>query len=268
MAASAAVRGRFTAQGNSPSSFWDLLIAVTARDMRVKYHGTFLSYFWWIARPLTMGLVLYFALNRVLQLNVDNHAAFLLAALFPWYWFAGTVLASTSAFVANAGLIKKVQFPRVVLPLSLVVGNAVEFVVTIPVMLGLLLLTGVAPSAAWIVGVPLLVGLQFALLCGIGIAVATLTVYVRDLTPALSSLTTLLFYVTPIIYPLDQVPDGYRQILKLNPLAPLIDAWRELLMGGQTPGADLWPTVLFAAAALGIAAWVLKAIGKDMADAL
>jgi lipopolysaccharide transport system permease protein len=268
VAATTAVRGRFTAQGNPGPSFWDLLFAVTARDMRVKYHGTFLSYFWWIARPLTMGLVLYFALNRVLQLEVTNHAGFLLSALFPWFWFSGTLMFSTSAFVGNAGLIKKVQFPRIVLPLSLVLGGLVEFVVTIPVMLGLLMITGVDPSVTWLAGIPALIVLQFALLCGLGIAASTLNVFVRDLTPALSSITTLLFYVTPIIYPLEQVPEEYQAILKLNPLVPLIDAWRNLLMGGEMPGIEIWPTVLFAVVSVGVAAWVLRAIGKDMADAL
>lgn len=268
MAATTAVRGRFHAQANPASSFWDLLIAVTARDLRVKYHGTFFSYFWWIARPLTLGLVLYFALNRVLALDVENHAAFLLSALFPWFWFSGTLMTSIGAFVANAGLIKKVQFPRAVLPLAVVLGGTFEFVVTIPVMLALLIATGVDASWSWVAGIPALIALQFVLLCGLGMAGAALNVYIRDLAPGLNSVLTLLFYVTPIIYPLDRVPDGYRQVLMLNPLAPLIDAWRDLMMSGDLPGFDLWPTVLFAAAAVLLAAWAMRAVGKDMADAL
>lgn len=268
MAATTAVSGRYVARSHPSSSFWDLLVAVTVRDLRVKYHGTFLSYFWWIARPLTLGLVLYFALNRVLRIDVENHAAFLLSALFPWFWFSGGLAATTSAFVGNAGLIKKVQFPRVILPLALVFGSTFEFIVTVPVMLGLVLVTGVDPSWTWIAGIPILIAVQLALLCGLGTAAATINVYVPDLSPALTSVLTVLFYVTPIIYPLDNVPDGYRQLLMLNPLAPLIEAWRELLMGGAMPGVDIWPAAVFAAVSIALAVYVVRAIGRDMADAL
>jgi lipopolysaccharide transport system permease protein len=132
----------------------------------------------------------------------------------------------------------------------------------------LLVATGVDPNWSWVVGIPALIALQFVLLCGLGMAGATLNVYIRDLAPGLNSVLTLLFYVTPIIYPLDRVPDGYRQVLMLNPLAPLIDAWRDLMMAGDLPGVDLWPTVLFAGVAVLLAAWAMRAVGKDMADAL
>jgi ABC-type polysaccharide/polyol phosphate export permease len=260
--------GRYVASEKPASSFWDLLFAVTARDLRVRYHGTFLSYLWWIARPLTLGIVLYFAMNKVLALDIENHAAFLLTALFPWFWFQGALFASTSAFVGNAGLIKKVQFPRVILPLSLVLGTLVEFAVTLPVLIGILLLTGISPDWTWLAGIPALIALQLALLCGLAILVATLNVYVRDVTPAINAGLMLLFYVTPILYPLSQVPDGYRQLLMLNPLTPLIEAWRALFMDGELPGADIWPAALFALIALALGAWTLRATGRNMADAL
>jgi ABC-type polysaccharide/polyol phosphate export permease len=260
--------GRYVATEKPASSFWDLLLAVTVRDLQVRYHGTFLSYFWWIARPLALGLVLYFALNKVLALDVDNHAAFLLSALFPWFWFQGALFASTGAFVSNAGLIKKVRFPRIILPLSLVLGTGFEFVVTLPILAGILMVTGIDPDWTWLVGVPALIALQLGLLCGLGILVATLNVYVRDITPGINALLMLLFYVTPILYPLEQVPDGYRQLLMLNPLTPLIEAWRTLFMEGDLPGGDIWPAALFAGVSLAAGAWVLRATGRNMADAL
>jgi ABC-type polysaccharide/polyol phosphate export permease len=260
--------GRYVAPDKPASSFWDLLMAVTVRDLRIRYHGTFLSYFWWIAKPLSLGLVLYFALNKVLALNVDNHAGFLLSALFPWFWFQGALFASTGAFVSNAGLIQKVRFPRVILPLSTVLSGTFEFVVTLPILACLIMLTGVRPDWSWLVGIPALAALQLALLCGLGILVAALNVYVRDVQPAITAGLTLLFYVTPIIYPLSQVPDPYHQILILNPLTPLIDAWRSLFLDGSLPGTDIWPSALFAIGAIAAGAWVLRIIGRNMADAL
>ena len=268
MAASTAVRGRFASRADAQSSWWDLLIAITVRDLRVKYHGTFFSYFWWIGKPLALGLVLYFALGRVLKLDVPHHAIFLLAALFPWFWFQASVSAATSAFIANNGLVKKVYFPRVILPLSVVLGNTFEFVVTLPVLMVLVFASGIEPSWTWLVGIPALVAIQLALLCGLGMLVSSMNVFFRDTAPGLDAFLTLLFYMSPIIYPLEKVPGNFKPILQLNPLVSLIEAWRSLFIDGDLPGLDLWPAALFTAIALALGFFVLRAVDENLADAL
>jgi ABC-type polysaccharide/polyol phosphate export permease len=268
VAASTAVRGSIAAPTHPRTSAWDLLLAITVRDLRVKYHGTFLSYFWWIAKPLTLGLVLYFALGRVLQVGVPHHAVFLLSALFPWFWFQGAVHASTGAFIANSGLLKKVRFPRAILPLSVVLGATFEFAATLPVLIVLVAANGITPSWTWLIGIPVLLALQFALVAGLGLTFACLNVFFRDLAPGLDATLTLLFYVSPIIYPLDKVPGSMRPILLLNPLASLIEGWRALFMDAELPGLDLWPAVLFTAAAIVVGVLTLRAVGENLADAL
>jgi ABC-type polysaccharide/polyol phosphate export permease len=262
------MQGRLAASAKSTSSAWDLLLAITVRDLRVKYHGTVLSYFWWLARPLTLGLVLYFALGRVLKLDVPHHAIFLLSALFPWFWFQGTLHAATGAFIANEGLLKKVQFPRAILPLSVVLGGTFEFAVTLPVLMILVVANGITPSWTWLIGVPLLLGLQLVLLAGLGTVVSCLNVFFRDIGPGIEAAMTLLFYMSPIIYPLDKVPGGIKPVMQLNPLVPLLEAWRALFIDGELPGLDIWPAALFAAGAVAAGAWVLRTVGKNLADAL
>ncbi len=262
------MRGSFAARTRSTSSFWDLLLAITVRDLRVKYHGTFLSYFWWIAKPLTLGLVLYFALGRVLKIDVPHHAIFLLSALFPWFWFQGAVHASAGAFIANGGLLKKVQFPKLILPLSIVLGSTFEFVATLPVLIVLVIANGIDPSWTWIPGIIMLLALQFLLIAGVGTFVAALNVFFRDVAPGLDSILTLLFYVSPVIYPLDKVPPKFKAVLILNPLGPLLEAWRGLFMNGELPGLDIWPAVLFTAVALAAGWTLLHAVEKNIVDAL
>ena len=268
MATTVATRGTFAAEAQQQSSIWDLLIAITLRDLRVKYRATFLSYFWWIARPLTLGLVMYFALDRVLALDIHNHAAFLLSALFPWFWFQSTLIDSTGAFIGNSGLVKKVRFTRIVVPLSVVAGNTIEFVFTLPVLVLLVSISGIEPSWVWIAGIPLLVAVQLMLLCGLGVAAACINVFVRDVQPGLMAFTTLLFYVSPIIYPFDRVPEQYERWLRLNPLVPLLDGWREVLVEGNMPGVSLWPSVVFAVAALAVGLWTMHVTDRSLADAL
>jgi ABC-type polysaccharide/polyol phosphate export permease len=268
VAASTAIRGNFAAGARSTSSAWDLLLALTIRDLRVKYHGTVLSYLWWLARPLALGLIMYFALGHVLQVSIPHYAIFLLAALFPWFWFQGALGAATGSFLGNSGLVKKVYFPRAILPLSAVLGQSFEFLATLPVLIVLIIANGIDPAWAWLAGVPLLFAIQICVLAGLGTMLACINVFFRDTSPGLDSFLTLLFYATPIIYPLAKVPSDVRPLMNLNPMVPLIEGWRTVFVDGEMPGLELWPAAVFAAVALALGALTLRYAGKNMADAL
>lgn len=252
----------------SLSTTWDLLLAITLRDIRVRYQGTFLSFIWWIARPLTLGTVLYFALGRVLRVDVPNYSVFLLSALFPWFWFSGAVQQATGIFVGNGGLLKKVRFPKLILPLSAVLFNTSQFLLTLPILIGFVLVAGISPSTTWIIGIPALIVLQLLLLIGLGTLLATLNVFFRDLGPMVDVALLLLFYLSAIIFPLDMVPDKFRPFLALNPVAPLIDGWRNLFLFGQFPNADIWPALVFTAASLALALIAFNRLEGHFADAL
>lgn len=252
----------------STSSAWDLLVALTARDLKVTYQGTVLSFVWWIARPLAMGLVLYFALGRVLRLDIPHYGVFLMSGLFPWFWFSGAIQGAASSLVANGGLLKKVQFPRLVLPLSVIFFNTVQFLLTLPVLAIFVLVSGIDPSPAWLAGIPILLALQLLLLIGLGSLLASLNVFFRDLGPMLDVALLLMFYATPIIYPIERVPGRFKALMMINPAAPLMEAWRELFVQGRFPDADLWPSIAFAAASLVIGIGAFRKLEKYYADAL
>src|SRR6185436_9257908 len=110
----------------------ELVTALTSRELRLRYQGSFFGWAWSLAKPLALGLVLFFALDKVLGTGIT--AEFLLAALFPWFWFQSSVQASAGSFVGNAGLLKKVRFPRAVLPMSAVLGNTAQFLLALPVL--------------------------------------------------------------------------------------------------------------------------------------
>jgi ABC-type polysaccharide/polyol phosphate export permease len=252
----------------STASAWDLLVAITLRDIRVRYQGTFFSTIWWIARPLALGLVLYFALGRVLRLDIPNYSVFLISALFPWFWFSGAVQQSAGTFVGNGGLIKKVRFPRLILPASAVVFNTAQFLVTLPILVGFVLAAGIDPAPEWALGIPMLLALQFVLLMGLGTLLASINVFFRDLGPMLDVAIMLLFYMSAVIFPLDRVPDSFRPMLAFNPVAPLVDSWRNLFLYGQLPNGDLWPAVGLTAAAVALGLFAFRSLEKYFADAL
>lgn len=237
---------------------WELLVLLTQRELKLRYHGTVLGFGWSVVKPLLLGLVLYFALAQVLKIRMESYEhyhLFLLAALFPWAWFQTSVLLAAPAFANNANLLKKVRFPRFVLPWATVANNMVHFLLSLPILAALMLLVGERPGAAWAVGVPLLTLLQLVLVLGVSLAVASLDVFFRDLEHLVEVFLGLLFYATPILYSLDLVPERFRLLVLLNPLGPLMEAWRELLLLDRLPGPELWPAVVtsFLAFAVGLA---------------
>ncbi|WBL36754.1 ABC transporter permease [Tepidiforma flava] len=223
------------AQGRSLRNAVELVTALTSRDLRLRYQGSVLGWAWSLARPLALGAVLAFALGRVLGTGIT--AEFLLAGLFPWFWFQGAVQGAAGSFIGNGGLLKKVRFPRAVLPLSTVLGATLQFALSLPVLIGFVIAAGNGPTAAWL-GLPLIFALQLGLVTGIGLFVASVTVYFRDLEHITEVLLTLLFYATPIIYSADLVPEGYRWLTYANPLAPIMEGWRGILLDGAMPAAD------------------------------
>jgi ABC-type polysaccharide/polyol phosphate export permease len=247
---------------------WELLVELTRRELKLRYQGTVLGFVWTLLRPLLLSLVLYFALGRVLDVGVDDYHLFLLSALFPWVWLQSSVTLATGSFVGNAALLKKVRFPRMVLPFSLVAFNFVHFLLSVPILVGLLLAAGYEPAWQWLIGLPFLAIVELALLLGLVLIVASLTVFMRDLEHLVEVVFTLLFYVTPVLYPISRVPEGWEWTMKVNPAAPLVEGWRGVFMENDLPGTDIWITVGYALFGLALGAWLYNRLKGQLADAL
>jgi lipopolysaccharide transport system permease protein len=217
--------------GKTFQYYKDLIVVLTQKELKVKYKRSFLGYLWSIANPLALALVFFIAFKIVMRIQIENYTLFLIAGLFPWQWFANSVNAAPLTLLGNASLIKKVNFPREILIVVAVLNDMLHFAVSIPVIVIFLLFYGMSPGLTWIVGVPLLLLIQFVLICGIGLLFAASNLFFRDLERLIFIFTTLFFYITPIIYPIEMIPEEYRYLIMLgNPLSPLFVAWRELFL--------------------------------------
>ena len=245
-----------------------LLYLLTWRDLKVRYQGTVLGFLWSVCKPLLLGTVLYFALSKVVRFDVPNYQLFLLAGLFPWSWFQGCVMSSTNAFAGNGNLLKKVVFPRYVIPLSIIANNTVHFVLSLPVLLLFSVIFASGPNWTWLVAIPLLSVVQLVLILGCSLLVGTINVFFRDLEHLTEVGLTLLFYVTPIIYPLDLVPEEYKPFLLLNPMTALIEGWHDVLVDNDLPSLDIWPAFLLSVVLLGLGVWVYNKLQRHFADVL
>lgn len=246
--------------------FWDLLLALISKDIRLKYKNTFLGFLWTIAYPLLFSLILFVAFKLIIRIRVENYIIFLLAALFPWEWFANSVNASPLVYIANASLIKKIKFSRYILPLSVVGHNMVHFLLAFPVLIVFLAFYGKYPGYIWLVGIPLLLVIQIMLTLGVSLIVASLNVFFRDLTYIVIIFTSFLFYFTPILYPETMVPKQYIPILYFNPLFPLIASWRGLLIDNGLNPVYLTAAFSYALVILAIGFWTYRRLEWRFAE--
>jgi lipopolysaccharide transport system permease protein len=211
--------------------FWDIISVLLGKEIKLRYRGTMLGILWSLANPIAFTLVLYIAFRRVLQVDIPNYPLFILSALFPWQWLSNSVNAASLLFISNAQLIKKLRFPRLALCLAVVLSEMIHFLITIPVFGALLLFSDIkSPGLSWIVGIPVLLTVQASLTLAAVTIIATLNAFLRDLEQLVRVFLLLLFYVTPVLYPVSMVPENLKWLLLINPFSSLIISWRALLM--------------------------------------
>jgi lipopolysaccharide transport system permease protein len=220
-------------------------------------------------KPLLLGAVLYFILRNITKIQTDiPYQLVLLPALFPWSWFQTSALMATPVIASNGNLIKKVHFPRYVLPFSTVANNMVHFLLTIPIIAIFVVASGRTPNYTWLIGIPLLTFIELVLLLGTVLILSSIDVYFRDLEHLTDVFLNLAFYMTPIIYTLS-FAGKYQKVLLINPMASLVEAWRELFVFNRLPSVmDLWPCLAGTVAAVVVGAFVFGRLEKGFADAL
>jgi lipopolysaccharide transport system permease protein len=162
---------------------------------------------------------------------MKDFSLFLLSGLFPWTWFSNSVSASTVSFNANKSLIKKFPFPKHFLLVANVLSQAVHFLFSLPIIAFLVYYYGRTVGLSWLIGIPVLLVVQFLITIGACLAVSAINVYFYDFQFIVAFLLTMLFWLTPIVYQFDTVPETYRFLfMYFNPLTSLISSWRELFM--------------------------------------
>ncbi len=248
--------------------YLDIVLALTQKELRVRYKNYALGYLWSLAQPLAFAAVFFFAFKVVLRVPIENFVFFLLAGLFPWQWFANSVNMSPMFFLNNASIIKKVAFPRHAVVVSCVLQDAIHFLLSIPVIAGVALFYGKPPSAVWLVGVPVLVAFQMVFIVGTGLILGSVNMFFRDLERLTILSMMLLFYFTPIVYSDAQIPARFRPYLFLNPAVGFIVGWRELFMEGRLDPHALGWIFLHTAVVLTIGTLLYRRLAPRFAEAI
>jgi ABC-2 type transport system permease protein len=207
---------------------------LTRRGLSVRYSTSALGYLWSILDPLVMSAIYWFVFTKIFDRTVgaQPYIVFLLAALLPWMWFTGAVSDCTRAYLREAKLIRSTKLPRTIWVNSLVLSKGIEFLASIPVLAVFAIITQ-APVHWQVVFFPLGILLQALLLMGLGLIVAPLVVFFRDLERAVKLILRFLFYASPIIYSLGDVPSGLAPIMAFNPLAGIFSLYRAAFFPGE-----------------------------------
>lgn len=212
----------------------ELLKSNVKKEIRGKYKGSFLGVIWSFVNPLLTVLVYAIIFPYILRQDQDNYLIFLIVAIIPWNFFVTVLNQGTTTILANANIIKKVYFPREILPLSIVLSGLVNFLISCIIILFFVLFGGLGISPV-IFYLPIIILIQFALSLGIVFMISAINVYIRDVEYIVNFVLTLAFYATPILYDASFMPAKIQGLLNLNPMKHLIDAYRSIFYYKQTP---------------------------------
>ncbi len=242
------------------------LYHLTSRELKARYKNTALGFFWSLLNPLGMMLVFTAVFTVFLPNNsIENYPLFVLCGILPWNFLSAGVLSSISSITANANLVNKVYFPREVIPISTVLANLVNFLLSLLVLFAALLIFR-SHFSPWIWLLPLVILLQTALILGLALILSTLNVFYRDTLMVMDVVMLAWFFLTPVVYPIEALPDSYtvlgvtldvqRLVYILNPMASIITTYRDLLYWGYRTDLDFFVrTAITALGVLGFGYW-------------
>jgi lipopolysaccharide transport system permease protein len=245
------VRARTGWEALNLREMWDrreLLWFLAWRDIRVRYKQTILGVGWAILQPLMQMVVFSVVFGEWLKVPTDNnipYPVFSSTALVPWALFGSVLAGTATSLTANAGILNKVYFPRLLIPLAGAAARLVDFGVAFAILLGMILVFGIHLSPA-IVLLPLFLLLLLVTALGFGLWLGAINVYIRDIQILVPFLIQLWQYASPVIYSAQSIPPAWRMVYALNPMAGVLNGFRWCLLGTVPPGPEIWPSIIVA----------------------
>lgn len=215
-------------------NYRELLKSNVKKEIRGKYKGSFLGVLWSFVNPLLMTLVYAIVFPFILKNSQDHYVTFLITGIIPWTFFTNCVCQGTNTVLINGGIIKKVYFPREILPISVVTSALVNFLISCLIIFIFLIFSGIGFSW-YIVFLPIVIIIQYLLQLGIVLFTSSIDVYIRDFEYIINFIVQMLFYATPVLYSSSLFPTSVAWILNLNPMTQIINSYRDILFYQQLP---------------------------------
>lgn len=228
-------------------NYRELLKTNVKKEIRGKYKNSFLGVLWSFLNPLLQIAVYALVFPLILKNTQENYVIFLCCGLIPWTFFSTTISRAAFTLVENGNIIKKVYFPREILPISVVTSETVNFLISTIIIIGFVAFGGLGISK-YIVFYPVILLTQYLLLIAISLIVSSISIYIRDLQHLIGVALQLLFYATPIVYASETIPEQFKWILNINPMTYIINGYRDIFYN-QTM-IELKPLLILLACAI------------------
>lgn len=234
------------------------LSVLTRHEFRARYRAQALGVVWSLLNPIVMMGILSVIFTRVFKSATPNFPIFMLIGLIVWQFISTAALASTAAFVSHAEIIKRTIFPRQLLPLAVMLSYGINFAIESSVLLIFIPIFPDAFRLSWtLLLVPVILGFLMLLLAGVALAVSVLNVIYRDVGYLVNTALMILYWLTPVIYPVEVITEPYQTVLKCNPLTGMLNALRGCVMTGTAPTLLMWASIVLPTLLVLAVGWVI-----------
>ena len=213
----------------------EMIFTSIQKDLDVAYRRSSLGTLWLFLNPLLQLAVYNFVFSEILQVGTENYFVFLASALIPWMFFSSSITGGARCILNAQDMVKKVYYPREIMPISYTITTAITMLLSMGMIYLLLILFGIKINLGAMAYLPLLIVIEFFFALGMVLIVASLTVYFRDMEFILGIVTMAWQFLTPVMYPIDIVPEAIRPIWRLNPMTPIIEAYRSVIYDQMVP---------------------------------
>jgi ABC-2 type transport system permease protein len=225
-----------------------MIFSLVKRDLKGRYKGSALGFLWTFLNPLLQLAVYTMVFSVIMRAGIKDYYLFLFVALVPWIFFSTSLSGGASCIWAQQDMVKKIYFPREVLPVSYVTSQFVNMLLSFIVIFGVLIFSGHAINLIAILYLPIIMVVEFVLALGVAMLTSAITVYFRDMEYILGIVAMAWQFLTPVMYAIDMAPEKVRFIFHLNPMTPVIEAYRDILYYGRVPELN----TLFSAVIIGV----------------
>ncbi len=237
-------------------AYREMIFSLVKRDLKGRYKGSALGFLWTFLNPLFQLAVYTMVFSTIMRSGIEDYYLFLFVALIPWIFFSTSLTGGAGCVMTQQDMVKKIYFPREVLPISYVTSQFVNMLLSFIVIFAVLIISQYTLNPVAILCLPIIMVVEFILALGFTMIMSAITVYIRDAEYILGIIAMAWQFLTPIMYSLDQVPENIRWIFALNPMMYIITAYRDILYYGVVPKLETLISAVFIGIVLLSIGWI------------